>query len=119
MGLSTGTTDPEPYTIDDHPRARRSIETTRSWAALITAGLVTLLSVQSGLPTFDALVRGLIAGVIMFVLAWAVALTIWKEIVRTEITQARDKVRERRAAARQAILDAQQAAAERRAAGGE
>lgn len=113
MALSTGTTEPKPYTIDDHPKARRSIETTRSWAALITCGLVALVSSQAGVTTFDALARGLVAGVIMFVLAWAVAVMVWREIVRAEIAQARETVRERRAAAKQAILEAKQAAMEK------
>lgn len=106
--------DPKPYTIDDHPKARRSIETTRSWAALISCGLVALLSIQAGSTVFDGIVRGLIAGVLMFILAWGVSVMVWREIVRAEIVQAREKVRERRAAARQAILDAQAAAAEQR-----
>ena len=90
MGLSTGTTDVKPYTIDDHPKARRSIETTRSWAAILTCTFGALLSIQAGSTVFDG-------------------------IVRAEILQARDKMRERRAAAHQAILDAQQAAAEKHA----
>lgn len=115
MALSPGTTESEPYTIDDHPTARRSIETTRSWAALITATLGALLSIQAGSSVFDGVIRGIVAGTIMFLLTWAVALMVWREIVRAEILQARDAVRERRAAAHQAILDAQLAAAEKRA----
>ncbi len=110
----TTAADPKPYTIDDHPKARRSIETTRSWAALISCGLVALLSIQAGSTTFDGIVRGLIAGCLMFILAWGVSVMVWREIVRAEIVQAREMVRERRAAARQAILDAQAAAAEQR-----
>ena len=113
MASSAATPDLEPYTIHDHPRAKRSIETSRSWAALVGAGLVALVSWQSGMGEFDAIVRGLIAGVIVFVLAWAVAVMVWREIVRAEIAQAREKVRERRATARQIILEAQQAAAEK------
>ncbi|MGK2936441.1 MAG: hypothetical protein ACSLFR_01350 [Solirubrobacteraceae bacterium] len=108
------TADPKPYTIDDHPKARRSIETTRSWAALISCGLVALLSIQAGSTAFDGIVRGLIAGCLMFLLAWGVTVMVWREIVRAEIAQAREQVRERREAARQAILDAQQALADQR-----
>ncbi len=115
MGLSTGTTDVKPYTIDDHPKARRSIETTRSWAAILTCTLGALLSIQAGSTVFDGILRGIVAGSVMFLLAWAVSLMVWREIVRAEIIQARDKMRERRAAAHQAILDAQQAAAEKHA----
>jgi hypothetical protein len=105
--------DHKPYTIDDHPNARRSIETSRSWAALITCGIVILLSIQAGSNYFDGIVRGLIAGSAMYLVVWTVAVMVWREIVRAEIKQARELVRERRAAARQAILDAKQAAAER------
>lgn len=113
MASTTGTTDSAPYTLDDHPKARRSIEQTRSWAALLTFALGSLLSIQAGSSVFDGVVRGLVAGVVMFVLTWAVSVMVWREIVRAEILQARELVRERRAAARQAIIDAQRAAAER------
>lgn len=108
------TADLKPYTIDDHPKARRSIETTRSWAALISCGLVALLSIQAGSTVFDGIVRGLIAGCLMFILAWGVTVMVWREIVRAEIMQAREQVRERREAAKQAILDAQKALADQR-----
>lgn len=113
---ATTDTDLKPYTIDDHPRARRSIEQTRSWAALLTFAFGSMLSIQAGSTVFDGVLRGLVAGVVMFILTWAVSVMVWREIVRAEILQARERVRERREAAKQAILEAQQAAAERRAA---
>lgn len=113
--MSSGDDD-RPYTLDDHPKARRSIEQTRSWAALLTFVLGSTLSIQAGSTVFDGVARGLVAGVIMFVLAWGVSVLVWREIVRAEILRARQLVRERREQARQAILEAQQAAAERHAA---
>lgn len=115
MSATTDSGDLKPYTIDDHPKARQSIEQIRSWAALLTFALGSMLSIQAGSTVFDGIVRGLVAGVIMFVLAWGVSLMVWREIVRAEIHQARQLVRERREQARQALLEAQQAAAERRA----
>lgn len=115
MGLSTGTKQSEPYTIHDHPRAMRSIETTRSWAALFTFGIGGLLSYQAGSTLFDALLRGIVAGSVMFLLAWGVSVMIWRELVRAEIVKAREEIRERRQKAREAILEAQRAAAERHA----
>jgi hypothetical protein len=103
----------KPYTIDDHPKARRSIEQIRSWAALLTFTFGAVLSMQAGSTVFDGIVRGLIAGVITFILAWGVSLMVWREIVRAEILRARDRVRERRERAREAILEAQRAATER------
>lgn len=113
MSATTDSGDLKPYTIDDHPKARHSIEQIRSWAALLTFAFGSMLSIQAGSTLFDGIVRGLVAGVIMFVLAWAVSLMVWREIVRAEIHQARKLVRERREQARQALLEAQQAAAER------
>ena len=115
MTATTDSGEPKPYTIDDHPKARRSIEQIRSWAALLTFALGSMLSIQAGSTVVDGVVRGLIAGVVMFILAWGVSLLVWREIVRAEIIQARELVRERRERAREAILEAQRAAAERRA----
>ena len=111
--MSAEASDLKPYTIDDHPKARRSIEMTRSWAALLTFAFGSMLSIQAGSTVFDGIVRGLVAGVVMFLLAWGVTVMVWREIVRAEILKARDEVRERRRAAHQAILDAQKAALER------
>lgn len=115
MSATSDSGDAKPYTIDDHPKARRSIENVRSWAALLTFALGSVLSIQAGSTVFDGIVRGLIAGVVMFVLAWGVSLMVWREIVRAEILRAREQVRERRERAREAILEAQRAAAERHA----
>lgn len=109
---SAGGDEDRPYTIDDHPNARRSIEHTRSWAAVVSFALVTLMSVQAAVPAFDAGVRGLIAGVLAYVLAWSVAVTIWREVVRSELEAARQGVRERRVAAIEAMREAQLAAAD-------
>jgi uncharacterized membrane protein YfcA len=115
MSATGDSGDLKPYTIDDHPKARRSIEQIRSWAALLTFALGSVLSIQAGSTVFDGVLRGLVAGVVMFVLAWGVSLMVWREIVRAEIHRARALVRERREKARQAILEAQRAAAERHA----
>ncbi|MBJ7330710.1 MAG: hypothetical protein JHC95_12495 [Solirubrobacteraceae bacterium] len=112
--MAASANEPQPYTIYDHPKARRSIETSRSWAALITFGLVALVSSQMvGLPLFDSLARGLIAGFLMYLIAWAAAVTIWKEIVKSELQQAKDRVQARRLEVLAEIEEARRLASER------
>jgi uncharacterized membrane protein YccC len=70
---------------------------------------VLWLALNAGVPPADAVLRALMAGVAGFLIAWAVGLVVWKQIVMGELRLALQK-RERR---RQALV---QAAADRAAA---
>ena len=85
-----------------HPRAARSVEHAKGWGALIGFVAGGYLS----LPTHtvaDAGLRALIAGVVLYVAAWAGSVFFWRRMVMVEI-----RARE------QELLAAARAAAERR-----
>lgn len=88
--------------LSDHPRARAQIRRAKGGAGLLAFLMVGLLSLQAGSPEPDAAVRGLVAGVAAYFVAWAVAVTVWRQLALGELEQAR-----RRRAARIAALDAE------------
>ncbi len=87
--------DPNAITIGAHPRARSSVQRWRALGGLIGFGLTLLLSYSAGVPPFDAVARALIAGVALHLVAWAVSVTVWKQLMLVELRQAHDRRLER------------------------
>jgi hypothetical protein len=90
---------PEPdantITIGSHPRANRSVQRMRALGGLIGFGLTLLLSLKAGAPAFDATARALIAGIAVHLVAWAIAVTVWRQIMLAELRAMYDKRLER------------------------
>ena len=84
--------------LSAHPRARAQIGLAKSWAGLIGFVAVTLLSRGAEVPWFDALLRGLGAGVLAYLVTWAAAVAVWQHIARAELEVMRQRVLERRRA---------------------
>jgi hypothetical protein len=85
-----------------HPRARASIRRVRAGTALAAFALVLVLSLRSGVPGQDAVLRALAAGLAGNLAGWACALAVWRQLVLAELRVAHDAVLERRRAAREA-----------------
>jgi hypothetical protein len=73
-----------------HPRARRSIRRWRGRAGLIGLVLGAWLSLRAGVPAFDAVARGLAAGIAGQFVAWGAAVMIWRQLVIGELIAFRD-----------------------------
>lgn len=97
--------------LTEHPRARAGIRRTKGWAGLAGFLLVGLLSLRAGLPEPEAVLRGLAAGIAAYLLAWFVAVTVWRQLALAELEQARRR-RETRLGG---LDDADDAVASRRA----
>jgi hypothetical protein len=98
--------------LSAHPRARRHIGMAKGWGGLIAFLLVLKLSRGAALPWSDAVERAVIGGVIGYVVAWAIAQTIWRHIALAELEQLRRKLvttAERQAAERAAEVAAREA----------
>jgi protein-S-isoprenylcysteine O-methyltransferase Ste14 len=78
--------------LSRHPRAQRQIREAKAWAGLAGFVLVALLSVQAGVPLFDAGVRALAWGIGCYVVAWAVAVAVWRHLARAEVAVARQRL---------------------------
>jgi uncharacterized membrane protein YccC len=79
---------PKALALVTHPRASESIVRTRSVGALGSAAFVFFLTHTAGLPLFDCLLRALTAGIVGYFVAWFVAVTVWRQLIRAEIRAA-------------------------------
>ena len=75
-----------------HPRARRHIRMAKGWGGICGLVLVVLASKHGGLPTWDAGFRGLIGGVVGYIVGWTVALQVWRHLAMAEIRAARARL---------------------------
>jgi hypothetical protein len=106
---ATEETGAAPITLRSHPAAMASIRRIRARAGLGAFALVVLLSLHSGLTFPSATARGLVAGIAVQLVAWKLAVIVWRQIVLVQVRAVEEAHLERRR--RRA-----QAAAERRAA---
>ena len=97
---------PDALTLTRHPRAHAQIKTLRAWAGIAALGLTIFLSMRAGVPTADAWMRGLIGGVVAFMVVWAVSVAVWRQLALAQVESARRRL----VAARQAAIAATQAA---------
>ena len=86
--------EPIVMTIGAHPRARRSVQRARALGGLLGFLVTLLLSLRAGVVPFDATARALIAGVVVHLAAWAVAVAVAKQLMLAELQAAHDRRRE-------------------------
>src|SRR3954454_22765715 len=77
--------------LSAHPRAMVSIRRVRAWCGLIGFGLVTILSLRSGLLLPDAVLRGLVGGAVAHFAGWFVAIKLWRHVALAELDAARER----------------------------
>lgn len=94
--------------VSAHPRASRTVTRMKAWAGLLGFLLVGVLSYQAGVEPFEAVLRALIAGIALYLAAWAAGVAFWRSLVVEEARQEG----ERRRAEMEERLKAIKAAAE-------
>ncbi|MFL5817119.1 MAG: hypothetical protein ACJ76L_05905 [Conexibacter sp.] len=87
--------------VANHPRAGAQVARAKAWGGLGGFLLVGLLSLRAGVPTADALLRAIVAGVFGYVATWAGAVLVWRHLVVAELRAVR-RHRAAEAAARRA-----------------
>jgi hypothetical protein len=103
---------PSRVQLSAHPRASRHIATAKGWGGLIGFGVVLVLSLKAHMSPFEAGLHALGGGLALYMLAWAGAVVIWREIALAEVERARRMVAEHaRLAAEEAEAYAQAKAA--------
>jgi hypothetical protein len=80
-----------PVRLSAHPRAMASIRRVRGWCGLIGFGLVTILSLRSGLLLPDAVLRGIVGGAVAHFAGWFVAIKLWRQVALAELDAARER----------------------------
>jgi len=85
-----------------HPRASYAVRRAKGWGGLIGLLLVAWYSHRAGLMAVDVALRALTGGIVGYVVAWVVALQVWRHLVIAEARAAADRLAQRAAAASEA-----------------
>jgi uncharacterized membrane protein YccC len=75
-----------------HPRARRHIAMAKGWGGLGAFLVVLYLSKGAGLPTSDAVLRGVVGGLIGYLAGWLIAVTVWRHLALAELESLRRRL---------------------------
>jgi len=75
-----------------HPRAQRHIATAKGWGGLVAFAVTVYLSHGAGLPLADAVLRGMLGGIAGYLVAWMVAVTVWRYLALAELERLRVEV---------------------------
>jgi hypothetical protein len=89
--------DPPTISLREHPRAAGGIRRLKAWGGLIAFAVTGYASHASGMSFAAAGTRALAAGVVGYLLAWALAIAFWRALVRAETKTAIERIRARRA----------------------
>jgi len=88
-----------------HPRARLHVARAKGWAGLLGFLIAGYLSLPTSTLAGAAL-RALVAGVVCYLVAWAGAVFIWRQLVMLEMAGARARTEERIATLERAVAGA-------------
>jgi hypothetical protein len=77
--------DARTVSVAHHPRVAARVRAAKGWGALIAFGLVAMASAKAGAPTYDILLRALIAGFAGWVICWIAAVQVGQAVVRAEV----------------------------------
>ena len=89
--------------IAEHPRARRQIGLAKSYAGLGAFALAGFAAWHGGAGFLDVATRALIWGVAAYVLVWALAVQVWRQLAIAEVRAAERRWRERKSAEEERI----------------
>jgi hypothetical protein len=68
-----------------HPRASYQVRRAKGWGGVAGFGIAAYLSHKAGVPLVDLGLRAIIAGMVGYLLAWACAVTVWRQLVLAEL----------------------------------
>lgn len=101
--------------IAEHPRAIVRVRQMKGWGALAGFSIGANIGLRAGAPLFDTGVRALVMGGGGYVLAWAAAVQVWRQIVVAEIRAVERRLEERDARKREVREAREREASEREA----
>lgn len=84
--------------VATHPKAPSSIVRIRSWFSVASTTLVIVLGWTTGMSGTAIASRAVLAGLIGYLVGWAVAVGVWRELVKAEVIAAVRRDHARRAA---------------------
>jgi hypothetical protein len=74
--------------VFNHPRAGYQVRRAKGWGGIAGFVIAGYLSYKAGVPTFDVVLRALVAGIVGYMLAWMCAVTVWRHLVLAELRAA-------------------------------
>ena len=77
--------------IAAHPRASYQVRRAKGWGGLAGFAIAGYLSYKTGVPTVDVGLRAIVAGIVGYMLAWACAVTVWRQLVLAELRAAHER----------------------------
>src|SRR5918997_6796019 len=105
------TVKPPMIALRDHPRAAASIRRAKARAGLGGFAIGALGTWSAGGDPFTMALHGLAGGVAAYMVVWAIAVVVWRQLLLAEARTAVDEVVRQRRAAAQAARDRAAAAA--------
>jgi uncharacterized membrane protein YccC len=78
--------------LSRHPKARRHIAMAKGWGGLGAFVVVLYLSLGAGLPTTDAILRGMLGGLIGYLAGWVIAVSVWRHLALAELESLRRRL---------------------------
>ena len=86
-----------PYSsVATHPRARASVRRTKAWFGLAGFALAAVLSLKASVPLVQVGERALAAGLAGYMLAWWLAVRVWRALIVAEQHAAYAEIQRRR-----------------------
>ncbi len=77
--------------VAGHPRASYQVRRAKGWGGIAGFALAAYFSYKAGVPTADLGLRALVAGIVGYMLAWACAVTVWRQLVLAELRAALER----------------------------
>jgi hypothetical protein len=74
-----------------HPRASYQVRRAKGWGGVAGFGIAAYLSHKAGVPIADLGLRAIVAGMAGYLLAWACAVTVWRQLVLAELRTAMER----------------------------
>jgi hypothetical protein len=84
--------------LADHPRAAAGVRRAKAWGGLIAFGVTAVASHMAGMGVDSSGLRALAAGVVGYMVTWAIAVGVWRAFMRAEARAAIGRAQERRQA---------------------
>lgn len=71
--------------VASHPRSAGAVRRAKGFGGLLGTILAMMLATKAGLPLLDAMVRGLVGGIVGYLALWAVAVAVARQLVIAEV----------------------------------
>jgi hypothetical protein len=89
--------------VANHPRAGEQVKRAKAWGGLVGFALVAFVSWRADVPVEELLLRALAGGIVAYLVVWACAVAVWRQLVVTELRVVREQ-REAEEEARRAAM---------------